>query len=76
MSVNRIFRHRRQESASPSVAVAAPQSFVVCSGFQAVGPASPGWTWQQEVFRIAYEAARANRAAASDYRNRLFSNWN
>jgi hypothetical protein len=35
-----------------------------------------GWTWHQEIFRIAYEIARANNVSASNYLHRFFSNWN
>jgi hypothetical protein len=78
MPVNRISRLRWRESTSEPAAVAAPQSFVVCPGLVAAGFASPGWTWQNELFRIAYENAQANRAALSrsSYDDRLFSNWN
>jgi hypothetical protein len=54
----------------------APQGFVVWPGFQPSGGAFPAWTWQQEIFRIAFEIAQASRAAAYDDRYRLFSNWN
>lgn len=80
MQTNRIARFQWQDSTEPSVAVAAPEAFVVCPGCMAPA-AMVGWTWQQEVFRIAYETARTKHAAmtrvaaASDY-HRLFSNWN
>lgn len=78
MQSNRISRYQWQESTAPSVAVAAPESFIVCPG--CMTSATSGWSWQQEVFRIAYEVARAKqaalaRAAAFD-QHRLFSNWN
>jgi hypothetical protein len=80
MHTNRITRFQWQESPDPSVAIVAPEAFVVCPGSMVPAMAMAGWTWQQEVFRIAYEVARAKhaamtRAAASDY-HRLFSNWN
>ena len=82
MQTNRISRHFWEESASSSVAVAAPEAFVVCQGCSSNMGVAMGWGWQQEVFRLAYELARANRAAqmqaaaAYDYHHRLFSNWN
>jgi hypothetical protein len=77
MPINRISRHQWQESAPQPVAVMAPQGFVVCPTTILSGAAATGWTWHQEIFRIAYEVARASRAAASaDYHHRLFSNWN
>jgi hypothetical protein len=84
MSVNRFARQQWQKSASPSVAVAAPEGFVVCPSCMVSGFAAQAWAWHQEIFRIAYEFARASRAAAEfasrattpDYQQRLFSNWN
>jgi hypothetical protein len=83
MRVNRISRLRWNESVSAPVAVitpqnAAPQSFIVSQCLFAGGGGNTGWTWQSEVFRIAYETALANRATASrlSYADRLFSNWN
>ena len=77
MPNNRISGHQWQESATQPVAVMAPQGFVVCPNIPALGGLAFGWAWHQEIFRIAYEVARANRAAASaDYHRRLFSNWN
>jgi hypothetical protein len=76
MAFNRISRIGRwQESSSQSVAVMAPQGFVVCSGVSFSGGSS-GWSWQQELFRLAYELARANRAMRLEYHHRFFSNWN
>jgi hypothetical protein len=80
MQTNRISRFSWQETTSQPVAVMAPQGFVACPTTMLSGTAAAGWTWQQEIFCIAYAAARANhaamaRAAASDY-HRLFSNWN
>jgi hypothetical protein len=83
MRVNRISRLRWDESTSEPAAVvappiAAPQNFVVSQCLFAGGGGIAGWTWQNEVFRIAYENARANQEAASRsiYANRLFSIWN
>lgn len=76
MQTNRIARFQWQDPTESSVAVAAPEAFVACP---ACMMAMMGWTWQQEVFRMAYESAQANRAARArhaDYINRLFSNWN
>lgn len=81
MHTNRISRFQWQDSTDQSVAVATPEAFAVCPSCMVPAMAMAGWTWQQEVFRIAYEVARANHAAmtraaaTSDY-HRLFSNWN
>jgi hypothetical protein len=40
------------------------------------GIAAQAWTLHQEIFRIAYEIARAAHATVPDYHRRLFSNWN
>lgn len=82
MPVNRFSGHQWHESETRPVAAGTPQGFVVCPGLMVPGGAAHGWTWQQEVFRMAYEIARAREiaraslAAASDYPHRLFSNWN
>jgi hypothetical protein len=83
MRINRISRLRWHESTSEPVAIMdppnpAPQSFVVSQCLFAGGGGVAGWTWQNEVFRIAYETARADRASVSksSYADRLFSNWN
>lgn len=77
MLVNRFARQQWQESAaSPSVAVATPEGFVVCPSCMVSMIATQAWTLQQEIFRIAYELAKASRAATPDYQQRLFSNWN
>jgi len=80
MQTNRISRFQWQKPTESSVAVqTAPETFVVCPACMV--PATTGWTWQQEVFRIAYEAAQANHAArehaaTTTSHHRLFSNWN
>jgi hypothetical protein len=80
MQTNRISPRFWEESAS--VAVAAPEGFVICQGCMGNMVAATGWTLQQEVFRMAYEVARANREAMTravayhDYHHRFFSNWN
>jgi hypothetical protein len=84
MSVNRFAQQQWQESASQSVAVAAPEGFMVCPSCMVSGIAAQVVAWQQEIFRIAFELARASRAAAElanrattpAYQQRLFSNWN
>jgi hypothetical protein len=76
MAINRISRFSWSEAAVEVVAAAAQPGFVVCpSAIIPVAP-SPQGTWQQEVFRRAYEAARAMQTAAIPYHHRLFSNWN
>jgi len=64
MSINRFARQQWQESTSSSVAVAAPEGFVACPSCMVSGGIAQVLAWQQEIFRIAYELAKASRAAA------------
>jgi hypothetical protein len=73
MAANRISRHRSPSSgaSSPSAAAAPiPNGFVVCP--LQLAAAQP---WQQEIYRLAYERARAAVETPRHYRL-LFSCWN
>jgi hypothetical protein len=74
MATNRISRYRWQSEASPRVAVAAPEGFVVCPSQWVPGLTAAGWSWHHEILRIAYATAQAN--VVPSYLQRLFSNWN
>jgi hypothetical protein len=77
MPAHRFSRFEWQLSRPQTATTENQPSFVTCSNMLLAAAASQGWTWQQEVFRMAYELARANQAISSaDYRNRLFLNWN
>jgi hypothetical protein len=73
MPANRISRYRSPASgaSSPSGSAAPiPSGFVVCP--PQVAMAQP---WQQEIYRLAYERARAAVEVPQHYRL-LFSCWN
>jgi hypothetical protein len=76
MGRNRVSRYTAQQSATAPVTVMAPPGFVVCPAPIIPLAAALSWTWQQEVFRRAYEAARAKQMVTLPFYHRLFSNWN
>ena len=76
MDRNRVSRYPWQRAAAEPAAVFAPPGFVACPGPTIPPTAAPLWMWQQEIFRRAYEAARAKQMATLPFHHRLFSNWN
>jgi hypothetical protein len=77
MPVNRISRLSWQAQSAQQTPASTSESFVACPACAAFGYAmgmAASWVQQQELFRIAYDNAKAQFAAPSFYR--LFSNWN
>ena len=75
MSSNRITAHRWRDLVDRSAAVTASSSYVACPVCVLPPAVAQHWGWQQEMFRLAYEAARVNNVLPQ-YGERLFSNWN
>lgn len=74
MYANRIqqysFMARRPAKAKPAAVAVVPSGFAVCP-LTLVTPNA----WQQQIYRLAYEQARAAVEVPQHYR-RLFSVWN
>lgn len=74
MAINRMKGYQKTPAAfvtvgvQASVSVSVPTGFVVCSPFAAVQ------SWQQQLYRLAYEEARARLQVPRHHR--LLSAWN
>lgn len=75
MGINRIFRApaKARPSTKPAT-LQAPQGFVAVPTPQATGGMANLTPWQQEIYRLAYERAKA--AATPLHYRRFFSVWN
>jgi hypothetical protein len=74
MPVNRISRLQWQTKSTQQTATSVPEGFVACPACAAFGFAmGMAAAWQQEVFRIAYDNAKARFSSPFQH---LFSNWN
>ena len=80
MAANRIHRFQsvaqRFSTAAPKAAATAMKAASIPQGFVVCPPAmTPAVAWQQEIYRLAYERAKAAAEVPRHYR-RLFSVWN
>jgi hypothetical protein len=78
MAANRISRHLNRERAAPKPPLSAPNSSVpsIPTGFVFCPPQLAGGSaWQQEIYRLAYERAKAALQVPRHHR-RLFCVWN